>query len=124
MTPKMPNPFEVPNEMRDLAAKSVEQAKRAFDSFLGAARQTSDQMAAAAPQLPASARDAGDAMLGMAESNVKAALELAEKLVQARGMDEVMRLQSDYMRAQMEAMKGQMESMGAMVQNAARGGRG
>jgi phasin len=123
MTPKMPNPFEVPNEMRDLAAKSVEQTRRAFDSFLGAARQTSEQVASAAPAMPAAAKDAGNAMLGMAEANVKAALDLAGKLVQARGMDEVMALQSAYMKSQMEAMQGQMTSMGEMVQKAAKGGK-
>jgi phasin len=119
MTGKMPNPFEVPNEMRDLAAKSVEQAKRAFDSFIGAARKTSDTIAGATPQLPGQAREAGDAMIGMAEANVKAAFELAENLVRAKGLDEVMALQADYMRNQMSAMQAQMQDMGSMMQKAA-----
>jgi phasin len=120
MSAKMPNPFEVPNEMRDLAAKSVEQAKRAFDTFIDAARKTSDGIAGSAPQLPPNAREAGDAMIGMAEANVKAAFELAENLVRARGMDEIMALQTDYMRKQMSAMQDQMNSMGSMIQKAAK----
>ncbi len=33
---------EIPTEMRDFAEKSVEQARKAFDSFIGAARRTAD----------------------------------------------------------------------------------
>ena len=29
--------YEIPNEMRDFAEKSVEQARKAFDGFIGAA---------------------------------------------------------------------------------------
>jgi hypothetical protein len=34
--------YEVPGEMRDFAEKSVDQARKAFDSFIGAARRTAD----------------------------------------------------------------------------------
>ena len=37
----IPN-YEVPAEMRDFAEKSVDQARKAFDSFIGAARRTAD----------------------------------------------------------------------------------
>jgi hypothetical protein len=39
MDAKQPN-YEVPAEMRDFAEKSVEQARKAIDGFMGAARKT------------------------------------------------------------------------------------
>ena len=40
---EMPN-FQVPEEMRDFAEKSVEQARKAFDGFLGAAHKAIDSV--------------------------------------------------------------------------------
>ena len=36
---KTPGSYEIPNEMRDFAEKSVDQARKAFDGFLGAAQK-------------------------------------------------------------------------------------
>ena len=35
------SPFEVPNEMRDFAERSVEQARKAFEGFLTVAQRAS-----------------------------------------------------------------------------------
>ena len=34
------SPFEVPNELRDFAERSVEQARKAFEGFLAVAQRT------------------------------------------------------------------------------------
>ncbi|MFL5119984.1 MAG: phasin, partial [Microvirga sp.] len=41
-TPKVA--YDVPPEMREFAEKSVEQARKAVDGFLGAARKTADTL--------------------------------------------------------------------------------
>ena len=33
------NPFEIPQQMRDLAEKNIEQARMAYDQFMGAMNQ-------------------------------------------------------------------------------------
>jgi phasin len=113
-TPK----FEVPSEMRDLANKSVEQAKRAFDSFMGATQQAAGNLQGSAKAAQESAASATTQAVGFAEQNVKAALDHAQALVQAKGFDEVMKLQAEFMRSQMAAMQDQMKSMGKAVQDA------
>jgi phasin len=115
---QMPNPFDVPVEMRDFAAKSVEQTRRAFESFMGAARQAGEGMTKGVGTGHAGATEAGSAMMDMAEANVKAALDLAEKLVNARGMDEVLAHQTEFLRQQIETVQGQAQAMGTIIQKA------
>lgn len=112
---KSPN-FEVPAEMRDLANKSVEQAKRAFDSFMGATHQAAGSIETSAQTMQDGAKSAARQMVEYAEQNVKAAFDHAQALVQANGIEQVMRLQTEYMRSQMSALQDQMKSMGGAAQ--------
>jgi phasin len=113
--------FEVPNEMRDFAAKSVEQARRAFDSFVGATQQAASQAESAGETVRQQTAGAMKQVVGYAEQNVKAAFDHAQNLAQAKGLDEVMKLQSGYLRDQIAAMQGQLKSMGETFQSTTRG---
>ncbi len=108
--------FEVPAEMRDLANKSVEQAKRAFDSFMGATQQAAGTIENSTQTMQDSAKSASRQMVEFAEQNVKAAFDHAQALVQAKGIEDVMRLQSEYMKNQMSALQSQMGAMGKAAQ--------
>jgi phasin len=114
---KTPN-FEVPTEMRDLANKSVEQARRAFDSFMGATHQAAENVQGSAQKMHQNAADATKNAVGFAEQNVKAAFDHAQALVKAKGFDEVMKLQAEFMKSQMSAMQEQMKAMGTAAQDA------
>jgi phasin len=116
---KTPN-FEVPNEMRDFANKSMEQARRAFDSFLGATQQAAGQAQNATQAMQKQAEDASKQVVGFAEQNVKAAFDHAQSLMQAKGLEDVMKLQSGYLKDQIAAMQDQLKAMGTAVQNAAK----
>jgi phasin len=115
-TPK----FEVPNEMRDFATKSMEQAKRAFDSFMGATQQAAQQAENAGETMRRQATDATKQVVGFAEQNVKAAFDHAQNLAQAKGFDEVVKLQSSYLQDQIAAMQAQLKAMGETVASAAK----
>jgi phasin len=107
--------YEVPSEMRDFAEKSVEQARKAFEGFIGAAQKAAGSMDATPFPLPAQVKDLGSKAMGFAEANVKAAFDLAQKLVHARDVQEVLALQSEYLRAQMAAIQEQARELGAMA---------
>lgn len=115
-TPK----FEVPNEMRDFAAKSVEQARRAFDSFMGATQQAAGQAQSATQTMQEQAADAARTAAGFAEQNVKAAFDHAQALVNAKGLDDLMKLQSGYLHDQIAAMQNQLKALGDTIQQAAK----
>ena len=55
--------YEIPTEMRDFAEKSVDQARKAFDGFLGAAHKAvsaADSQTVNAPSQFARSRGKGD----------------------------------------------------------------
>jgi phasin len=108
--------FDVPNEMRDFAAKSVEQARRAFDSFMGATQQATAQAETATQAMREQATVATRQVVGFAEQNVKAAFDHAQNLSQAKGFDEVVKLQSSYLKDQIAAMQDQLKAMGQAAQ--------
>jgi phasin len=112
--------FEVPSEMRDLANKSVEQAKRAFDTFVGATQQAAGNIQGSAQTVQETTAKAAQQVVGYAEQNVKAAFDHAQALVHAKGFDEVMKLQTAFMTNQVAAMQEQMKAMGQTVEAAAK----
>ncbi len=103
--------FEVPGEMREFAGRSVEQARRAFDTFMNAAQAATTNMQASTGTLHGSAREATQQAAGFAEQNVRAAFDLAQQLVAARGLDDVMRIQTEFMQSQMTALQKQMTTL-------------
>src|SRR3954465_4895314 len=106
--------YEIPAEMRDFAEKSVEQARKAFDGFIGAAQKTVDTFEGSADTVQASAKDVTRKSFSYAEQNVAAAFDLAQKLVRAKDVQEAMRYQAEFVRSQFEAMQSQMKEFGSM----------
>ena len=111
-------PYEIPAEMRDFAEKSVEQARKAFEGFIGAAQKAVGTVDASAFSVPAGVKDIGAKAMSHAESNVKAAFDHAQKLVHAKDLQEVMQLQADFLKSQMANLQEQAKEIGTSVQNA------
>ena len=110
------NPFEVPTEMRDLASRSVEQARKAFDTFIGAAHKSTSIGDSSANPVQQSLADATKRTVAFAETNVKAAFDLAERLAQARTVEEVMKAQGEFLQNQARTLQSQMQEAGAAMQ--------
>jgi len=110
--------YEVPAEMRDFAEKSVEQARKAMDGFIGAAQKTVDTFEGSATTVQASAKDMTRKTFTYAEQNIAAAFELAQKMVRARDLQEAMQAQAEFVRSQFEAMQTQMKEFGSLAQTA------
>ena len=110
--------YEIPAEMRDFAEKSVEQARKAVDSFLSAARRTVDTFEGSANTVQASAKDMTHKTLNYAEQNLSAAFDHAKRLVRAKDVQEAVQLQSEFVRSQFAALQAQMKEFGSMAQSA------
>lgn len=111
--------FGVPPEMRALAEKSVEQARKAFDGFVNAAEKATAEFQQQAKTAQVSARDVAHKAIAYAEQNVASSFDLAQKLVAARDIHEVVKLHGDYVRRQMEVLAEQARDLG---QTAAKAG--
>jgi phasin len=110
--------YEIPAEMRDFAEKSVEQARKAMDGFLGAAQKTVDTFEGSATTVQASAKDMTRRTFSYAEQNIAAAFDLAQRMVRAKDMQEAMQIQAEFVRTQFESMQTQMKEFGSLAQTA------
>jgi phasin len=115
-------PFEVPNELRDFAERSVDQARKAFEGFVTVAQKAVGTVDGAANNAQSGAKTVGAQILTYTEQNVNAAFELAHKLVQAKDPQEALALQSEFLKAQLNSLQSQAKELGALIQKSATGG--
>ena len=101
-------PYEIPAEIRDLTAKSVEEAHKAFESFIEAAHKATAQAGGTTKALQSSAKDVAKA-LSFTEANLKAAFDHAQKLIQAKDPQEILAHQ------QLAAMEEHAKELGTAV---------
>ena len=108
--------FEVPVQVREFMEKSVEQARSTFETFSEAARKVVSSI-----ELPSGAKEVSGKTFSYSEANIKAACDLAQKLVHAKDAQEFMQLQSDYAKAQIETLQEQAKELSAAIQKAMTG---
>ena len=118
---KQPTDYEIPDEMRDFAEKSVDQAKKAFDGFMAAALKAAGTMEDSTDLVQSGAKDVGKKALTYAEQNVAAALDFAGRLVNAKDAQEVLQLQSEFLRAQLKTFAEQANEIGSAAGRVAGG---
>ena len=112
-------PYEIPNELRDFAARSVDQARKAFEGFIEVARKTAGTVDGAAQEAQTGAKQVGSQILGFAEQNVNAAFDLAQQLTHAKDPQEAFTLQSEFLKTQLNTLQGQAKELGALMQKSA-----
>ncbi len=96
--------FEIPDQMRDFAEKSVDQARKAFDDFMGATHKAVNDVEESANTVQANALDVNKKALTYAEEHIDTAFKFAQDLVKAENVEDMMKLQQDYLRSQMEVL--------------------
>jgi phasin len=107
--------FEIPTEMRNLAEQSVEQAKKAFDDFITAAQKAVTAVEGQTAGAKASTKNIGEKAMAFAEKNVATSFEFAQKVVRAKGIQELTQLQTDFVKTQMPAFVEQARALGQTV---------
>jgi phasin len=106
---------KIPNEIRDLTSKSIEEARKAFDNFIEAAHKATAQAEGTANALQSSTKEASMKALSFTEANVKAAFDHAQKLIQAKDPQEFLAYQSEYVKKQLAAMEEHAKELGAAI---------
>lgn len=110
---------EIPQNMKDMAEAGFDQARKAFENFMSAAQKTASQFEDQGAAAQASAKELSSKAVGFAEANIKASLDYAERLLQAKDMTEVLKLHSEHVQNQMRALAEQATEMGQAVTRAA-----
>jgi phasin len=112
--------FEIPPDMRTFVEKSVEQARQAFDGYITAARQAATAFEGQAESARKGAKDVTEKAMTFVEQNIASSFELAQQMVRAKDVQEVLRLQGDYIKRQMQVLSEQARELGAATSQAAK----
>ena len=99
---KTPEAFEVPAQVREMAEKGVEQARKAYGEFLTAANEAASKVEGSAQTMRNGAEDLNKKAVSATEESVNASFELATNLVKAKSLQEAMELQTKYVQSQMQ----------------------
>lgn len=108
-------PFEIPDQMREMADKSVEQARKALGQYLDATQQAVAKAEGSAQSVREGAADVSRQALAFVEENVHASFDFAHRLVQARTVEEIAALQKEFVARQMAGLAQQGKHIGDMV---------
>ena len=113
-----PTRFEIPEQMREVADKSVEQARQAIEQFLDAAQKAAAAAEGSARTVRDGAADLSRQSLAFVEENIAASFDLARRLVHARTVEEMTALQQEFFSRQMAVAAEQGRQIGGMVSRA------
>jgi phasin len=114
-------PFDIPDQMRDAADKSVDQARRAFDQFIDATQKAVAKAEGSVKSVRDGAADVNRQALAFVEENIAASFDLAQKPVRAHTIEEMAAVQQEFLRRQMQAAAEQGKAIGTMLGRAAKG---
>jgi phasin len=107
--------FEVPEDMRAVAERSVEQAKTAFTNYMRAAEKAVSTLEERVTANQAGALGISRKAMTFAEKNVLSAFEAAQKIVQTKDIQQVVRMHTEYLQSQIQALSEQVTDLGNTV---------
>ena len=113
--------FEIPQQFRELAEKNVEQASAAYGQFMNAMTQAMDMWWNALPpnEMTSGFKAVQDRAVRFAKQNADAGFALASSLANAKGVQDVMDLQTHYAQSQMHTYALQAQELGRLMVGAA-----
>ena len=113
--------FEIPQQIRELAEKNVEQARTAYGQFMDAMAQATSMWMGAMPanDMTAGFKTVQDRAVRFAKQNAEACFTLATELTSAKDVKDVISIQSRYAQTQMQAYALQAQELGRLMGEAA-----
>ena len=119
-------PFEIPQQMRDLADQNIKQAHAAYEQLTDFVTKAVGAWMGAIPSpMAAGFKDFQDRAAEIAKKNAELAFALIEKMAKAQNIQEVLTLQTQFAQDQMKAFTTQTQALhkliGETVQKVQRG---
>jgi phasin len=111
--------LEIPEAVRELAERNVEQARSAYNQFMDMARKAQDAVTKSQGAMAAGALDIQARALKYAEQNINASFNFAADLARARDLKEYLEIQTRYAQKQMQDYAKQAQDLGALLAEAA-----
>jgi len=108
---EMPKMGEMPEPMRQVMKSSIEQARRAFETFISASQQAMANIDTNSSPASHSMKMLNQKIAEFTKANAEANFDLAIKLADAKEMKDVIELQNHHVRHQMDTFAQQLEEL-------------
>ena len=111
------NPFEIPQQMRDLAEQNLKQAHAAYEQLMDFMTKAMGARTGVLPSNPMAAvlKDVQDRVAAMAKQNAESVFALAEKIAKAQNFQEILALQTQFAQDQMKAFTTQTQELYKLI---------
>jgi phasin len=110
--------FEIPDTVREMAERNVEQARSAYGQFMTMARQAQDMVAQSSSVMAENAREVQERAFRYAQDNVDASFNFAADLAKARDLKEYLEIQARFAQAQMKSYTEQAQELARLMAEA------
>jgi phasin len=117
-----PNLAELPDSIRSIMKSSIEQARKAFDSFVTTSENMLHGLDTSANPVADSLKSLNEKVAAFTRQNAEANFNLAMRLADARQLSEIVELQNAHMREQMETFSKQLEELRELTVKAVKEG--
>jgi phasin len=115
--------FQIPQQLRELAEKNVEEARLAYGKFLdGLAEAVRAWSTVPSVVITSGLKVIKERAIQFAKTNGEAGFALASELANAKDLQDVLRLQSNFAQVQMQSYALQAQELGRLIVEATRSG--
>jgi phasin len=111
--------FEIPDAVREMAERNVEQVRSAYAKFMDIAKQAQDTAAKSQGAMAQSALEIQSRVMRFTQQNVESNFAFASDLARARDIKEYLEIQSRYAQNQVQTYTQQAQELGRLVAEAA-----
>lgn len=116
------NPFEIPQQMRELAEKNVEQARNSYAQFLEAMMKASTMWMGAVPpnDMTIGFKSVQDRAMRFTKQNADTCFNMATEIAAAKDMQDLLAIQSRYAQQMMQTFSLQAQDLGRVMTESAK----
>lgn len=111
--------FEMPAPFKDMAEKSVQQARGNYEKFKAAAEQTSDLFEGSCSTAAKGVAEYNVKSLEILRTNINSAFDFFASVLAAKSASEAVELSSSHLRTQYESLQAQAKELSTLAQKIA-----
>lgn len=115
--------LEIPEAVRQMTERNLDQARTAYNQFLALARQGQDALASSQNAMSSGAMDVQTKALSFAEKNIEDGFSFAAELARAKDFKEYFEIQQKWAQKQMQTYAQQTQELGRVMTDAAQKSR-
>jgi phasin len=112
--------FPIPQHLRELAEKNIEQARAAYGQLTEAMTQAVRAWSAPSTVMASGFKVVQERAIQFAKENADAGFALARELAKAKDLQDILRLQSNFAQSQMQSYARQAQELGGLMAEAMR----